>query len=70
MKTFGINGFGRIGRTSFRVWWTKHRNELDLKVINTSGSMELESWVHLLKYDSNYGNFSENIHFEKQQSNK
>lgn len=58
MKTFGINGFGRIGRTAVRVWWTKHRQELDLKLINTSGSMNVADWAHLLKYDTNYGRFS------------
>ncbi len=58
---FGINGFGRIGRTSFRVWWQRNRQHSTLKVINTSGSMELEEWVHLLKYDTNYGVFGEKI---------
>lgn len=70
MKTFGINGFGRIGRTSFRVWWKKHRDSIDLKVVNTSGSMSLKNWVHLLKYDSNYGTFEEEITINEQQSNK
>jgi len=70
MKNFGINGFGRIGRTSLRVWWDKHTEELDLKVINTSGSMDIEDWVHLLKYDSNYGVFSQTISYTKQQSTK
>jgi glyceraldehyde 3-phosphate dehydrogenase len=65
---FGINGFGRIGRTSFRVWWEHHRQNLDLKLINTSGSMEIEDWAHLLKYDSNYGPFSESIHVERYQA--
>ncbi len=69
-RTFGINGFGRIGRTSFRVWWLYHRDRLDLRVINTSGSMELEEWVHLLKYDSNYGVLTENIEVVKQQGKK
>ena len=55
MKNFAINGLGRIGRLAFRVWFAKHRQELDLKVINTSGSMDLEGWVKLLKYDSTYG---------------
>jgi len=68
MKTFGINGFGRIGRTTFRVWWLKHREALSLKVINTSGSMELADWVHLLKYDSNYGVLSERISYQQQQT--
>lgn len=70
MKTFGINGFGRIGRTAFRVWWSKHADTLDLKVINTSGSMDIENWVHLLKYDSNYGVFNAQISYQKQQSTK
>ena len=52
---FAINGFGRIGRTSFRVWWETYRDHADLAVINTSGSMDIEGWAHLLKYDSNYG---------------
>ncbi len=70
MHQFGINGFGRIGRTSFRVWWLYHRDTLDLKVINTSGSMDIEDWAHLLKYDSNYGPFADNITSSRQQSTK
>jgi len=61
MKTFAINGLGRIGRLAFRVWFEKHREQLDLKVINTSGSMELEDWVRLIKYDTVYGTFPEKI---------
>jgi glyceraldehyde 3-phosphate dehydrogenase len=70
MKNFSINGFGRIGRTFLRVWWEKGRNDSNLKVINTSGSMEIDQWTHLLKYDTNYGRFSENIKIEKLQSVK
>lgn len=70
MKSFGINGFGRIGRTTFRVWWLKHRDELDLKLINTSGSMDIEAWAHLLKYDSNYGIFDETVSVESLQAAK
>jgi glyceraldehyde 3-phosphate dehydrogenase len=70
MKTFGINGFGRIGRTALRVWWQFHRHELELKMINTSGSMDIDDWVHLLKYDSNYGNLHEQIRVNVQQSKK
>jgi glyceraldehyde 3-phosphate dehydrogenase len=68
--TFGINGFGRIGRTSFRVWWMYHRDTLDLKVINTSGSMEIGEWAHLLKYDTNYGQLTEPITVNQTQSRK
>src|SRR3990167_9845321 len=69
-KTFGINGFGRIGRVALRVWWEAHRDTLDLKVINTSGSMGLDGWAHLLKYDTNYGIFPGKISFKAQQTRK
>jgi glyceraldehyde 3-phosphate dehydrogenase len=67
-KTFGINGFGRIGRNALRVWWEFHRDSLDLKAINTSGSMDLAGWVHLLKYDSHYGTFSPELTFDEHQT--
>lgn len=67
-KTLGINGFGRIGRNSLRVWWLYHQDSADLKVINTSGSMDLAGWVHLLKYDTNYGTFAPTLSFEEHQT--
>ncbi len=68
MKKFGINGFGRIGRTFVRAWLAKNNPELELAVINTSGSMEIEDWAHLLKYDSNYGVFPTEITVSRTQS--
>jgi len=50
-----INGFGRIGRTAARVWWQRGREKVDLVAVNTSGSMDIFGWTHLLKYDSVYG---------------
>lgn len=70
MQTFAINGFGRIGRLATRVWWENHQSEISLVAINTSGSMELEGWAHLLKYDTTYGQFRGNISFDKYQSAK
>lgn len=70
MKNFGINGFGRIGRTSFRVWWNFHKDQIDLKAVNTSGSMEISDWAHLLKYDSNYGVWNQNISIEQLKTTK
>ena len=67
-KAFTINGLGRIGRVATRVWWESHRNTLDLKLINTSGSMDLEGWVHLLKYDTSYGRFPGEITAKVQQT--
>ncbi|MBP9819455.1 type I glyceraldehyde-3-phosphate dehydrogenase [Candidatus Woesebacteria bacterium] len=68
MQTFGINGFGRIGRTSFRVWWQFHRDSFDLKLVNTSGSMDIEDWAHLLRYDTNYGRLTESITVQRLQA--
>lgn len=55
MTKFAINGFGRIGRSSARVWLASHRNHLELVAINTSGSLKASGWAHLLKYDTAYG---------------
>lgn len=70
MNTFAINGFGRIGRLAVRVWWQYHRDELSLAAINTSGSMDIEGWAHLLKYDTTYGLFPGAVATEKYQSAK
>lgn len=55
MYNIGLNGLGRIGRTFVRTWMQQHSETNNLVVINTSGSMEIEQWAHLLKYDTNYG---------------
>lgn len=65
-----INGFGRIGRTAFRVWYEKHQDRALVVAINTSGSMDLEGWAHLLKYDSNYGVWNVDMRTESHQSAK
>lgn len=70
MKSFSINGFGRIGRLATRVWWQKHQGDIKLAAINTSGSMEIEGWAHLLKYDTTYGLFQGDIAYEKYQSSR
>jgi len=70
MKSFSINGFGRIGRLATRVWWQHHQDDIKLSAINTSGSMEIEGWAHLLKYDTTYGLFPGEISYEKYQSVK
>jgi glyceraldehyde 3-phosphate dehydrogenase len=70
VENFGINGFGRIGRTAFRVWWERARDQANLAAINTSGSMEIEDWAYLIKYDSNYGTFKEEVGVERLQKAK
>jgi glyceraldehyde 3-phosphate dehydrogenase len=61
MTTLGINGFGRIGRLSFRVALLKHVNELSFGAINTSGSMKASGWAYLVNHDTSYGMFKEEI---------
>jgi glyceraldehyde 3-phosphate dehydrogenase len=55
MINFSINGFGRIGRSATRVWLESHTDRLNLVAINTSGSLPISGWAHLLKYDTAYG---------------
>lgn len=61
MLKVGINGFGRIGRLAARIILSKYKDKLDLVAINTSGSMEAKSWVHLFKYDTVYGKYKGNV---------
>ncbi len=57
MVKVGINGFGRIGRIAFRIGVLKHADELTFSAINTSGSMDVGGWAHLINYDSTYREF-------------
>jgi len=55
MVNFSINGFGRIGRSATRVWLHSHLDDANLVAINTSGSLNVAGWAHLLRYDTAYG---------------
>lgn len=57
MTRVGINGFGRIGRLAFRAGLTKHKDEIVFAAINTSGSMDVAGWAHLVNYDTTYRKF-------------
>lgn len=61
-----INGFGRIGRTALRAWLDRAdlHDQLDIVVINTSGSMDIEGWGHILKYDTAYRTMPHELHVE------
>jgi len=51
----GINGFGRVGRQSFKAILERHPQELEVVAINDI--TDVATNAHLLKYDSNYGRF-------------
>ena len=57
MTNIAINGFGRIGRLFFRQIWG--RKEFKIVAINDLGSVENVAYV--LKYDSVYRTFSEEV---------
>jgi len=52
----GINGFGRIGRITFRAITEKYGDTIDVVAINDLSDPATNA--HLLKHDSNYGHFS------------
>ncbi|HXG42903.1 MAG TPA: type I glyceraldehyde-3-phosphate dehydrogenase [Dehalococcoidia bacterium] len=51
----GINGFGRIGRQTFKAIRDYYRDELQVVAINDLADPATNA--HLLKYDSNYGRY-------------
>ena len=65
MVKVGINGFGRIGRIAFRIALLKHTSEVEVAVINTSGSMEVYGWAHLTNFDTMYRRFEFKVQSEK-----
>src|ERR1700712_1416473 len=48
-----INGFGRIGRMTLRALQDKH----DIEVVAINDLTDLQTLIHLLKYDSAHGRF-------------
>ncbi|EMS72852.1 type I glyceraldehyde-3-phosphate dehydrogenase [Ruminiclostridium cellobioparum] len=52
----GINGFGRIGRNTFKVLLEKYSGELEIAAINDL--TDAKTLAHLLRYDSIFGKFN------------
>ena len=52
-----INGFGRIGRSVFKV--AMERKNIEVAAINDI--TDAKTLAHLLKYDSNYGKYSKTV---------
>src|SRR3990172_5602812 len=59
MIKVAINGFGRIGRQAFKVWFEKHREEAQLVAVNDLTDANV--LAHLLKYDSVYGTWNHRV---------
>ena len=55
MARVAINGFGRIGRQSFKTILDNHSDTLEIVAVNDL--TDNHTLAHLLKYDSTYGTF-------------
>jgi len=63
MIRVAINGFGRIGRQAFKVWFDKHRDQMSIVAVNDLTDAHVLG--HLLKYDSVYRTWNRNVAAQK-----
>lgn len=62
MKTrVAINGFGRIGRVSFRAAFDRS----DIEIVGINDLTDTKTLAHLLKHDSNYGAYNQEVTFDE-----
>ena len=55
---------------ALRIGLLKHHNEMEFVAINTSGSMDVAGWCHLLNQDTTYRRFEIEVKAEKVKSPK
>lgn len=61
MKTrVAINGFGRIGRMSFRILAERK----DVEVVGINDLTDTMTLAHLLRHDTNYGEFQHKVEYD------
>lgn len=60
MKKIAINGFGRIGRATFKSLLENHP---DLEVVVINDLTDAKTLAHLLRYDSIYGIYNKPVKF-------
>lgn len=61
MIKVGINGFGRIGRVALRIILDKYKGQIEVPIVNTSGSMDTAGSAHIFEFDSAYRRFSHSV---------
>lgn len=64
MTKIAINGFGRIGRPSFKIAFERE----DMEIVAINDLTDLKTAAHLLKYDSSYGRYSKEVHIDESNS--
>ncbi|MBI2009152.1 type I glyceraldehyde-3-phosphate dehydrogenase [Candidatus Saccharibacteria bacterium] len=57
-----INGFGRIGRNAFKIAFERP----DLEIVAVNDLSDTKTLAHLLKHDSNYGEYHRKVGFDEQ----
>lgn len=57
-----INGFGRIGRSAFRIAWGRK----DLEIVAVNDLTDTKTLAYLLKHDSNYGTYEHDVTYDEQ----
>ncbi|MBN8220525.1 MAG: type I glyceraldehyde-3-phosphate dehydrogenase [Spirochaetes bacterium] len=62
MVKIGINGFGRIGRNSFRAAWGRK----DVEIVAVNDLTDTATLAHLLKYDSVFGVWNHEVSHDKE----
>jgi D-erythrose 4-phosphate dehydrogenase len=65
MTAVGINGLGRIGRLLARRLYERDDARHALELVMCNEVADVETVVHLLKYDSTHGRFSYPVAFDK-----
>lgn len=68
MLKVAINGFGRIGRQAFKVWFEKFRDQAEIVAVNDL--VDAKTLAHLLKHDSVYGVWNHRIEGTESQRDK
>jgi glyceraldehyde 3-phosphate dehydrogenase len=62
MTKIAINGFGRIGRTAFRILYERKKaNESVPELVAINDLADAQTLAHLLKYDSVHGRFAGDV---------
>jgi glyceraldehyde 3-phosphate dehydrogenase len=64
MIKIAINGFGRIGRPSFKIAFEKE----NIEIVAVNDLTDIQTAVHLLKYDSVYGCYAKEIYADEEKS--
>ncbi len=64
MIKIAINGFGRIGRPAFKIAFEKE----NIEIVAVNDLTDIQTAVHLLKYDSLYGRYAREVYADAEKS--